>query len=964
MRPRILLKPLVATLLLGFGSLAQARVGTIRTVAGGGPNNLPALFAAVRPSVVLTDADGDLVFSDGRRVFRVDGTGRLTVIAGSGAGVPLGDGGPATLAGLENVSGLANDANENLYVADGGGHRVRKVDAISGVITTVAGTGFPGFLGEGGPATSAQLSNPRGLALDAAGNLFIADAGNHMVRRVDAQTGTITRVAGNGTAASCGDTGPALNACVPTPTGLAFDAAGNLYISEASHRIRKVDSLGIITTIAGLGFATYAGDGGPATLAGLNQPSGLAIDTSGGLLIADTLNNRIRRVDLLSGLISTVAGTGTGTFGGDSGPATAANLRLPSGVAVDAASGDLLIADLLNNRVRRVEAATGLIETVVGNGTSSASGNAFTVDGFPATDSVISPKGLTLDASGNIYFCEVVNHRVRRVDFATGILSTVAGNGLGGYNGDGIAATAASMTPEGLALDAVGNLYIADTGNQRVRRVDRATGIITTVAGNGAQGYNGDSSLAMDASFRNPVALAFDLAGTGLFIADRDNFRVRFLDIAGGTVITYAGNGGFGFDFDGRAGILTALGRVTGLAVDRTGNLYIATPDHSRVRKIDGQTRTATTFVGAFGGPGFGGDNGSAAFALVNNPMGLTADRDGNLYIADAGNQRVRHVGFNLIIHTVAGSSTTSGFAGDGGPAINARLSSPGAVALSVEGNLYISDSGNNRIRRVGLVNLPPVAVATSAATVECAGPDGSSVFLNGALSFDPDSPPGVPSEITTYLWFEDFELPSERLFASGQQVLTTLGLGSHAITLLVLDTSGAAGLDEVTVSVVDTHPPNLTVTPTPATLWPPNHRMIPVHFEVTATDVCTSAPLTRLVSVGSSEPDDAPGGSDGNTADDFQGAAVGSLDLDLELRAERAAAGDGRTYTVTYEAVDDAGLVSQMTGLVVVPRDQRGINEPLLNSAPVKGGRVRPPRVTPSKKLPPKPPTEETTGN
>ena len=336
-----------------------------------------------------------------------------------------------------------------------------------GTITTVAGNGTARFCGDGGPATQACLSQPDALAVDAAGNLYIADLINNRVRRV-APDGTITTVAGNGTAGFCGDGGPATHACLNVPAGLAVDAAGNLYIAEeGNRRVRRVAPDGTITTVVGGNVtAGFCGDGGPATQACLDAPAGLAVDAAGNLYIDDSINYRVRRV-APDGTISTVAGNGTQGFCGDGGPATQACFGQSYGLAVDAA-GDLYIADWGNERVRRV-APDGTISTVAGNGTQGFCG-----DGGPATQACLWPQAV-LAAAGNLYIADWGNERVRRVA-ADGTITTVVGNGTYGFCGDGGPATQACLSrPADVALDAAGDLYIADQAGNRVRRFAAST---------------------------------------------------------------------------------------------------------------------------------------------------------------------------------------------------------------------------------------------------------------------------------------------------------------------------------------------------------------------------------------------------------------------------------------------------------------------------------------------------------
>ncbi len=334
----------------------------------------------------------------------------------------------------------------------------------SGIISRVAGTGVMGFSGDGGPATLAQLVGPTALAFDAVGNLFIVDYASARIRKVDT-SGIITTVAGNGTTGYSGDGGPATAAQLREPTGVAVDASGNLYISEyGNHRIRKVDGSGTITTIAGTGVAGYAGDGGPATTASLSGPGNVVLGPAGALYIADSNNDRIRVVDA-SGIITTVAGVGTSGYSGDGGPAASAQLDSPTGIVLDSTAA-LVFADTYNNRIRRVS-ATGIITTIAGTGVAGYSG-----DGGPATSAEFRwPTHIVLDTYGNLLIADYLNHAVRRLD-PSGVIVTIAGDGTAGYTGDGAAATSARLnSPIAITLDSSGDLYIADTYNSVVRKV-------------------------------------------------------------------------------------------------------------------------------------------------------------------------------------------------------------------------------------------------------------------------------------------------------------------------------------------------------------------------------------------------------------------------------------------------------------------------------------------------------------
>ena len=389
---------------LGIAHAAAGQTYTIKTFAGGGlPDNIPALAASFsEPQGVAADAAGNVFFASGNGVFRLDAViGVLTLVAGNGTSGFSGDNGPAAGAQLSGPVGVAVDTAGNLYIADNGNHCIRKV--AGGVITTVAGNGTVGSRGDGGPATIARLNSPSGLATDSAGNLYIADTGSGRIRKVSG--GVITTVAGGGSSYP-GDNGPATGAMLTNPSAVAVDASGNLYIADAGDYLIRQVSSGIITTVAGNGNCCFSGDNGPATNASLDQPSGVAVDSAGNIYILDYFNNRVRQVS--NGVISTVAGNGIRGFSGDNGPATAAELSAPAGIAVDA-SGNLYITDQRNSRIREV--SSGVIATVAGNGAPGISGD----NGPPTDAQLNTPYGVAVDNAGSLYIADWAGNNVRKV---------------------------------------------------------------------------------------------------------------------------------------------------------------------------------------------------------------------------------------------------------------------------------------------------------------------------------------------------------------------------------------------------------------------------------------------------------------------------------------------------------------------------------------------------------------------
>ena len=359
-----------------------------------------------------------------------------------------------------------------------------------GDISTIAGNHHYGYSGDGGLATSAKLKNPSAIAVDDSGNVYFVDAYANVLRKVTASSGIITRIAGSSSGAGgySGNGGLATSAKLQYPVGVALDSAGNLYIADSGNNvIRKVTvSTGIITTIAGIGgTADYYGDGGPATSAALSDPEAVAFDSAGNLYIADTGNNVIREVNTGTGVINTVAGNGVANYSGDGGQATAAELNGPNGVEIDA-SGDMYISDSVNNRIREVTSSTGVINTIAGNGSAG-----YTGDGGQATSAEMNlPLFIALDSADNVYIADYNNNVIRMVTTSTGVISTIAGTGAYGYSGDGGSATSATMNgPVGVTVDTSGHVYITDWNNYVVRAVTLSSPIAVSVSPTSATLY-------------------------------------------------------------------------------------------------------------------------------------------------------------------------------------------------------------------------------------------------------------------------------------------------------------------------------------------------------------------------------------------------------------------------------------------------------------------------------------------
>ena len=679
--------------------LSALPVGYITTFAGGSTfagEGQPATDVPMNPLGIAIDEMGNVYVADqtNRRVRRVDArTGRVTTVAGNGREAQDGDGGLAIAAAFNEPNGVAFDPSGALLVSD---FSIRRIDAATGIVTTIVGGQF-GFCGDGGDALAACFNYISGFTVDSGGNIFIADRRNQRVRRVDAETNVITTIAGNGTQGSSGDGGAAIDASLNSPFGIAIDEVRNvLYIADsANDRVRRVDiATDVISTFAGGGSVSEGfGDGLPATSAILTFPVGLAIDASGNLIVADRGSPLVRRVDVETGIITTIAGNGGFATDGDGGPATSASLQDPWAVAVDGA-GNIVVADAGGFVVRKVDSRTGNIDTLAGNRRQLVVEN----DVAATATSLHKPIGVTLDPSGNLFITDAESQLIRKVDGVTGIITTVAGGGVpeSGIGDGGSATDAALSTPRGnVAVDDLGNIYIADRFNYRVRRVDAQTREITTVAGNGIDDSSGDGGQATDAALR-PEDLALDTQGN-LYIVENTTKRIRRMNLASGVISTVAG-GGTGTDpGDGGAAIEAVLGSALRIAVDGNDNLFISDYGSGRVWRVDAVTGTMTTVAG--GGEDFEENRQAKAVSLF--PEEIAFDDDGNLYITDYNYPYgIRKVDAQTqTITTVAGDDVRD--LGDNGPARDAFLFYPSGVAVDAAGNLYIADTDNDRIRVV-----------------------------------------------------------------------------------------------------------------------------------------------------------------------------------------------------------------------------------------------------------------------
>ncbi len=740
------------------------------------------------------------------------------------AGVPSGSGdGAGPAARFESPSAVAVDSAGNTYVADTGNDTIRMITS-GGVVTTLAGS--PGAAGSSdGTGPAARFDAPSAIAVDASGNIYVADTGNDTIRMI-ASGGVVTTLAG--TADSPGSTdGTGTMASFNSPSGLAVDGSGNIYVADTGNdTIRMIASGGVVTTLAGTAGSPGSTDG-TGSLASFNSPTGIAV-SSGTLYVADSGNRTVRMV-ATGGVVTTLAGI-AGSAGSANGAASAATFNSPSAVAVDG-SGNIFVADSGNDTIREIAATTEAVTTFAGStgvpggtdGRASAAlfneptGVAVGPGGIYVADSAndavrlvsgstvstlagtessgtangtgpqarfLSPTGIAVDASGNIYVADPVQSVVRAVSPA-GAVSALAGGSVGSSDGTGPAAS--FNGPRAIAVDATGNLYVADTGNDTIREIAPG-GVVTTMAGTAGLAGSADGT-GKAARFNSPTGVAVDGSGN-VYVADSGNGTIRMITPAG-LVTTLAGTAGVAgyFDAAGPEAQFDGLGQI---AADPSGNVYAA-ENSGTIRKITGQG-VVSTVAGIY--LGLGDTDGAPDYAQFNFPQGIAVDGGGNLYVADSGNEVIRMIDPTGTVSTLAGNAGVPG--GSDGQGSAAEFLGPGQIAVDPIGNLYVADTGNHSVRTGSPPHGQPsftvepstqsVALGASATlTIAAAGNPSPSVqwYLNGVPI------PGATSSSLTVTGASSSAAGSYFAVASnsvGQAVSTvaTLSVGTGSAPVIV----------------------------------------------------------------------------------------------------------------------------------------------------------------------------------
>jgi hypothetical protein len=657
---------------------------------------LTVLAAASCGSVQPTSPglpDGGIDVGDGAPSDGESSSFDLELLAGDIGGTGDCDGTGAA-ARFTSPSGIAVDGTGNVYVADTNNSTIRKITP-AGVATTLAGS-VRKFGSADGTGAAARFDFPSGVAVDGAGNVYVADTNNSTIRKIT-PTGVVTTLAGSpGMSGGADGTGAA--ARFSLPSGAAVDIAGNVYIADRdNHTIRRISPTGVVTTLAGTAGMLGSADGTGAA-ARFSSPTGLAVDGAGNVYVADTDNATIRRITA-AGVVTTLAGT-AGATGSADGTGAAARFSNPTDLATDGA-GNVYVADRDNHTIRKITNA-GVVTTLVG-----AAGMTGSTDDVGVAARFNLPFGVVADGAGNLYVSDRSNHIIRKVATA-GLVTTLAGSASKVGSVDDTGAAARFNNPTGVSVDGAGNFYVADTTNNVIRKITPG-GVATTLAGTAGMSGRTDG-IGAAARFDFPSDVAADSAGN-LYVADQNNHVIRKITAAG-VVTTLAGGAGTAGSADG-TGTAARFNFPSNVAIDSAGNIYVSDQNNHTLRRITA-AGLVTTLAGRVGM--FGAQDGAGSTARFNFPAGLAVDSTGDVYVADLGSHTIRKVTAAGIVTTLVGVAGMVGSAD--GTGLEARFRSPVDVAVDGAGNLYVADSFNSTIRKVS----PTYAASKLAGTTGVAG--------------------------------------------------------------------------------------------------------------------------------------------------------------------------------------------------------------------------------------------------
>lgn len=661
----------------------------VSLIAGqiGGNGNIDASAASARfyqPETLAVDAAGNVFVADtyNSDIREITASGNVSLYAGS-ADLSGSLDGVGTSALFNYPQGIAVDANDNVYVADTSNQTIRRISS-TGVVTTIAGT--VGVTGSSdGPGSSAQFFYPQGMAIDSAGNVYVADSANDTIRKIT-PGGVVSTIAGTPGVAGSTD-GPAATALFNGPDGVAVDASGNLYVTDTYNDTIRVITVGTTTTVSTLAGSPgiFGAVDGTGAAARLDHPRGIGLDSFGNLFVADTFNGTIRMITS-AGVVTTIAGTAY-TAGSVDGTAAAALFDGPWGLTVDAGN-NLYVADFDNDTVRRITPAA-VVSTYAGTaphpGTSNGTGVAAQFD---------APLAASTDPSGNIYIADTSNSTIRKIT-SSGAVSTLAGSAGSVGSTDGTGSVAQFSGPQALVADAAGNVYVVDTGNNTIRKVTSA-GVVSTLAGSAGAAGSSDGTGAA-AQFSSPQGIVMDASGN-LYVADTGNNVIREVTPAG-VVTTVAGTAAVSGGADG-IGAAASFNTPIGLGIDTSGNIYVADSYNYTIRVFAPTTGSVTTLAGVAGQAGL--SDGTGTDARFNVPTGVALDAAENVYVMDSFYRTIRKITPAAVVTTIAG---VPGVRGVDLGVLPGAFNNPIGIA-SIPGStaqLVVPDKGENAILRVTL---------------------------------------------------------------------------------------------------------------------------------------------------------------------------------------------------------------------------------------------------------------------